>query len=101
MDFDNIKQFVKKGEYHYSGHAKDMIFERSIPEIHIVKTVLEGEILETYADDMRGRSYLVLGKGPLHVVVGYNQYREKAIIVTVYIPELPRWVTPRKRGRER
>lgn len=99
MDIEAIRKLIKQGNYHYSNHAKNMMFERSIFEAQVVETVLKGEILETYTQDIRGKSYLVLGKGPLHVLVGYNRYRRKAIIITTYIPEGPKWITPRKRGR--
>lgn len=98
MDIEAIKKLIKQGKYHYSGHAKEMMFERTILETSIVKAVLTGEVIETYTEDIRGKSYLILGKGPLHVHVGYNKYRQKAIIITTYIPEAPKWITPRKRG---
>ena len=98
MDINIIKALVRRGKYHYSSHAKDMMFERFISDAKVAKTILEGEILETYSEDIRGKSYLILGEGPLHVIVGYNKYREKAIVVTVYVPEMPKWITSRKRG---
>lgn len=98
MDIGRIKKLVKQGKYHYSDHAIEMIFERVISEASVVRAILEGEVLETYIEDVRGKSYLVLGKGPLHVVVGYNRFSKKAIVITTYIPELPGWITPRNRG---
>ena len=72
--------------------------ERNISDEQVRKAVLDGEVLETYEEDTREKCYLVLGKGPIHVVVGYNQYRELAIIITTYIPESPKWISPRERG---
>lgn len=99
MDIETIRRLIRQEKYQYSNHAKDMMFEKSIPEVSVVKAILEGEVLETYTEDIRGKSYLVLGEGPLHVLVGYNKYRQKAIIITTYIPEAPKWMTPRKRGK--
>lgn len=98
MEIAAIKKLIRQGKYHYSNHAKEMMFERSITEAQVAAVVLRGEILETYTGDTRGCSYLLCGEDPLHVVVGYNKYRKKAIIVTTYIPEAPKWLTPRKRG---
>ena len=98
MDIENIRKLIKQGKYHYSNHAKEMMFDRLISETQITESVLKGEILETYTQDIRGKSYLILGDGPLHIVVGYNRYRNRAIVVTTYIPEKPKWITPRKRG---
>lgn len=99
MELEKIRELIKRGKYHYSGHAKDMMFERLIPESQAINAVLNGEALETYTQDIRSKSYLILGEGPLHVVAGYNRYKQKAIIITLYVPEAPKWITPRKRGR--
>ena len=75
--------------------------ERGITDAHVKEVILTGEVLETYTEDRRGWSYLVLGfpqEQALHVQVGYNSYRGLAIIVTLYVPEPPKWVTPRQRG---
>lgn len=99
MDIENIKKFIKQGKYQYSNHAKEMMFTRYISESRVVESVLKGEVLETYTQDVRGKSYLILGDGPLHVVAGYNKYTAKAIIITTYVPEDPEWITSRKRGK--
>ena len=99
MELEKIRQLIKKGKYHYSEHAKNMMFERFISETRIVNAILQGEVLETYTQDIRGKSYLILGEGPLHIVVGYNRYKQEGIVITVYVPEAPKWITPRKRGR--
>ena len=75
---------------------------RGITDAQVKDTILAGEVLETYTEDVRGQSYLVLGfpgGQPVHVQVGYNRYRGLAIVVTVYVPEPPKWITPRQRGR--
>ncbi len=75
--------------------------ERGITDAHVKETVLTGEVLETYKEDARGLSYLVLGfpQGQaLHIQAGYNSYRGLAIIITLYVPEPPKWITPRQRG---
>jgi hypothetical protein len=77
--------------------------ERGITDLQVKEAILAGRVLETYTDDARGWSYLVLGfpQGqPLHVQVGYNKYRGLAIIITlyVYVPEPPKWINPSQRG---
>ena len=99
--FEQIVQLVQDDHYHYSSHAEERMAERNITDAYVKETILTGEVLEIYTEDVRGWSYLVLafpGRGPLHVQVGYNRYRELAIIITVYIPEPPKWITPRQRG---
>ena len=98
MEIEEIRALARKGKYHYSDHAKDRLFLREIPERNILRTILEGEVLETSEDDIRGKAYLLLGKGPIHALVGYNKYQNKVIVITIYIPEPPKWITHRKRG---
>jgi hypothetical protein len=98
---EQIVELVREDKYHYSGHAEGRMAERSITDTQVKETILTGEALETYTEDQRGWSYLVLGfpgGQPLHVQVGYNRYRRLAIIITLYVPEPPKWVTPRQRG---
>lgn len=101
LTFEQIVQLVRGDKYHYSSHAEERMAGRGITDAQVKETILRGEVLETYTEDVRGWSYLVLGfpQGqPLHVQVGYNRYRGLAIIITVYVPEPPKWVTPRQRG---
>lgn len=96
-----IVELVRGEQYHYSGHAEGRMAERGITDAQVKETILTGEVLETYTADLRGWSYLVLGfplGQPLHVQVGYNRYRRLAIIITLYVPESPKWITPRQRG---
>jgi hypothetical protein len=98
---ERIVELVRDDKYHYSSHAEGRMVERGITDAQVKETVLIGEVLETYTEDLRGWSYLVLGfplGQPLHVQVGYNRYRRLAIIITLYVPEPPKWITPRQRG---
>ncbi|MBU1487762.1 DUF4258 domain-containing protein [bacterium] len=60
------------------------------------------EIIEEYPDDPRGESCLVAGftpEGiPVHVVCGKN-LSGHLILVTVYIPTMPKWQDPYTRNR--
>ncbi len=103
VTFEQIVEFVKEDRYHYSGHAEERMAERGITDGQVRETLLTGEIIETYTEDLRGWSYLILGFSdgqPLHVQVGYNRYRKLAIIITLYTPEPPKWVSPRQRGSD-
>jgi hypothetical protein len=103
LTFEQLTQLVINDAYHYSSHAEGRMAERGITDAHVKAVVLTGEVLETYKEDARGWSYLVLGfpqERALHVQVGYNSYRELAIIVTLYVPEPPKWITPRQRGTQ-
>src|SRR3989304_10104593 len=82
----------------YSGHAiREMRIEESgiITDQEIYKAVSNGEIIETYPDDLPYPSVLVFGitdgNRPLHTVCAYNILDELVIIVTVYQPNPSRW----------
>ncbi|MGE0084834.1 MAG: DUF4258 domain-containing protein [Desulfococcaceae bacterium] len=64
--------------------------------------ILNGEILEDYSDDVRGRSCLILGyddqKRAVHIVCGYTSLQILRII-TVYLPRLPKWINDRTRSK--
>ena len=79
------------------------------PDVTEVEEALtQGEILEAYPHDPRGESCLMLGYAgikPIHAVLGWVKVRgtEKRIlrIITVYIPQPPKWSDPRTRGGRR
>lgn len=101
--FEQIVEFVREDQYHYSSHAEERMAERGMTDVQVRETLLAGEIIEAYTEDLRGWSYLILGfpnGQPLHVQVGYNRYRKLAIIITLYVPEPPKWVSPRQRGSD-
>ncbi len=59
-------------------------------------------IVEKYPDDPRGESCLVLGYTPegkaVHVVCEKNR-NGHLILITVYIPSMPKWKDPLTRNR--
>ena len=66
----------------------------------IEESLLQGSILETYPEDKRGSSCLVVGftqRGkPVHTVCGRSG--DALLIITVYIPTPPKFITPFERG---
>jgi hypothetical protein len=101
LTFELIAQLVREDKYHYSSQAEERMAERGITDVQVKETILTGRVLETYTDDARGWSYLVLvvphGQ-PIHVQIGHNRYRGLAIIITLYVPEPPKWINPSQRG---
>ena len=102
MDIHWIRKSVEIGDYDITAHADQ---EMQIDEVSIYdleKSLLEGEVLEDYPNDPRGQSCLVLGyteRGlPLHIVCGMTT-KKNLRIITVYVPILPRWISPRERRK--
>ena len=97
-----IKERIKSNEYFYSKHG-DMERQNDNLSFEEVEDALEsGRILENYEDTGRGESCLVAGftnEGkPIHIVCGTRG--DWLVVITVYIPRPPKFMTPYKRGSE-
>jgi hypothetical protein len=85
--------------YYYSLHAD---IERKSDDLsfrEIEEAILKGSILESYPDTGRGSSCLIVGfsaNKPVHIVCGYRG--ESLVIITVYVPKLPKFTDPWTRG---
>ena len=106
MDINTIRQLVRQGQYELSIHAQQERLAEDLDVTEIEAALAQGEIVEAYPDDPRGESCLVLGYAgikPIHAVLGWTSPRgeqEKTLrIITVYIPQPPKWSDARTRGR--
>ena len=102
MDVAQAQALVRQGWYKTSHHAE---VEREAETITIddIKTaILNGELLEDYPDDPRGSSCLMLGTAEdgrsLHIVLTILTQIEQVLIITVYVPTLPKWLNPHTRA---
>lgn len=99
MDIERIKDHVRQERYIYSLHAD---VERKADELtlaQVEEALLHGKILEQYPDTGRGESCLVVGFSadtPIHIVCGWRG--AKLLVITVYIPNPPKFVDPWTRG---
>jgi hypothetical protein len=75
-------------------HAIQRMYERGITTTDVKEVVKSGNIVEEYPNDQPFPSYLLLGyinNSPLHVVVAIDNNTKKAIIITVYKPDVLLW----------
>ncbi len=96
-----IKERIGKDEYLITYHAETERRYDSLSILEIEQALIDGEILEEYPEDKRGVSCLVYGEvdnRPVHVVCGRNS-DDWLVIITVYIPTLPKWKSPWERNR--
>lgn len=100
MTFEQVKDKITKRDYLISQHAFIESAKDRIEDEDIRQVILSGKVIETYPDDVRGESILINGLTmdgkPLHVVLGVG--KETPVIITVYMPLPPKWVTPETRG---
>ncbi|MCP5049313.1 MAG: DUF4258 domain-containing protein [bacterium] len=80
-------------------HADQEMVEEDISYDSMVEALSQGMLIENYPEHLRGSCGLVCGHDSsgrfLHVCCTTSL--EFAIIITVYEPQPPKWVTPYKR----
>lgn len=98
-----IRTEIEQQTYELSIHADNerIADELTIAQLEVVLT--NCEIIENYPDDLRGESCLILGftpeRDPVHIVCGRNKSGH-LILITVYIPSLPKWKDPYTRSEK-
>lgn len=88
---------------HFSRHAIERMFQRSIPPDEIFECIRSGEIIANYADDLPYPSALLLNftqQTPLHVLVARDDQTGSCYVVTVYHPDPELWGSDFKTRRE-
>ena len=80
-------------------HAQQEMTEEDITLGQVLEAIAAGQILENYPEHQRGTCCLLYGRTrshrPLHIVCTTTQ--PILIIITVYEPKPPRWITPMQR----
>lgn len=88
---------VSLDQFDLSQHAQKEAAEEQISVDDIKQTILTGRELEPYPHDPRGPSCLMVGQDHsdrwIHVVCGSFD-RENLLIITVYLPQPPKWQDP-------
>jgi hypothetical protein len=81
-------------------HAREEMEEESITLAEVLEVIAAGHIIENYPDHRRGSCCLLYGltnqRRPLHVVCTTSL--PLLVIITVYIPNPPRWINPIERS---
>ena len=105
MDIDEIREFVRSGHYEFSLHAQQERLAEDLDVVDVEAAILSGEIIEDYPNDPRGPSCLINGNAvnqPVHVVIGWagkeGDLKSMLRLITVYIPQPPKWKDARTRG---
>jgi len=82
-------------------HAQQEMVEEDITLNEVLEAIATGQILENYPEHRRGACCLLSGLTqagrPLHIICTTAQ--PLLIIITVYEPKPPKWITPTQRRR--
>lgn len=101
-----IKKLVLADRYRVRIHAVRHMIEEGFSEQDMIKALLEdSRVIEAYEEEER---CLILGhflwnkdkKSPLHVVCDYSN-QNIIDLVTAYVPQMPWWISPTKRGKKK
>ena len=94
MNIEQIRDCVRQGQYVISFTHTEKLRRRRIGLEAIEQAISTGAIIESYPEDPRGPSCLILGstegRRPLHVVCG-NLEAEQILILTAYEPDPEEW----------
>ena len=96
---DRIQVQARANNVRVTLHAQQEMVEEQISLGEVLEAVSQGHILEDYAQHRRGACCLLYGVTragrDIHVVC--TTARPTLIIITVYEPKLPKWLTPTQR----
>lgn len=99
---DFVRREIKKQAYEISIHADEERLAEGLTIDQVEDALSSCAIIEKYPDDPRGESCLAAGfvspRMPLHAVCGKNRSGH-LILVTIYIPAMPKWRDPYTRNR--
>ena len=96
---ERIKEQIREGRYRLTRHAIEERIEEVITLTEILEALRTATLIENYPEHRRGSCCLLggtTGAGrPVHVVC--TTALELAVIITVYEPKEPKWITPTER----
>ncbi|MFI5202186.1 MAG: DUF4258 domain-containing protein [Candidatus Kapaibacterium sp.] len=102
--FEKIRMCFERQAVIFSKHAAMEMLHESFGEIFtqdVYDAVLSGECLREYREDKPLSSCLVFGRTgnqrPVHAVCGYDEERNRAVVITVYEPNPALWINFRER----
>jgi hypothetical protein len=100
---ETIRAQAVAGQLRITAHAQQEMVEEDIVLDEVLQSIIAARIVEYYPEHQRGPCCLLFGKTeegrPLHIVCTTAQ--PVLIIITVYEPKPPKWVTPTQRRHSR
>lgn len=99
---ESLRVQAASGNLRLTQHAQQEMVEENIVLQEVLDAVAMSRVLERYPEHRRGPCCLLNGMTqagrPLHVVC--TTARPTLILITVYEPKPPKWVTPTQRRSE-
>lgn len=96
MDIVKIQDAIRNGNVNIRDHADEELGNDAIEDDDLYHSVLQGEVIEDYADDKPFPSCLIYGRDKngrhIHSVWAYSEKHEIAVLITAYIPDPEKWI---------
>lgn len=100
---ERIRAQTTKEDIRVTQHAHQEMVEENITLDEVLQAIATAHILENYPEHRRGPCCLINGltskARPLHLVC--TTARPELIIITVYEPKPPKWVSSTQRRQEK
>jgi hypothetical protein len=97
-----VRKQAEAGEYRITVHANQEMWDEDISLAEVLEAIVTAHVLENYPQHRRGPCCLLNGQTrrgrPLHVVC--TTACEMLILITVYEPKPPRWISPTQRRQQ-
>jgi hypothetical protein len=99
---ENLRTLAAIQKVRITQHAHQEMVEEGITFDMVLETAMSGEILENYPEHRRGACCLLGGltKAGRHLHIVCTTGQSILVIITVYEPLPPKWVTPIQRSRK-
>ena len=99
---ERITLLVKQDRFRLTEHADKERENDGLRISDLRNTFVTSILIEDYPEDQRGHSSLILGyahsEKPIHIVCAIDK-NDIVVIITVYIPTMPKWKSPTERNR--
>jgi len=97
---ERLREQAEKDNIRLTVHGQTEMVAENISYAALREALLESQVIESYPDHQRGACCLICGRARsgryLHLVC--TTTLEVIVVITVYEPKLPKWVTPFQRG---
>lgn len=99
MALQRIQRQAVAGEIHYTLHAQQEMVEEDFGRRDVLQAIASGQVLEDYPEHQRGACCLLYGMTDdgRHTHIVCTTAQPVLIIITVYEPLPPKWITPTER----
>lgn len=95
-----IRAQAAEGAIRVSEHAAGKLVKEAVTHAELLAAIADGRILENYPTYFKGPCCLLYGNTgggrPLHIVCSTTA--PELVIITVYEPTPPKWLSPTRRG---